>query len=145
MIRLFPSVTETLVLPMDSMEVANRVRRAIADGALNGNVTDNRFTIAPRQIRPHPFSPVVKGVIERSSRGTVVFLRYELLPSMRASLWFWFFVMMAGSTGAAYESGTWWFLGVGVMMSAVVRWIALSNQHLHIPAARKGLMMNLQP
>lgn len=143
MIRLFPSVAETLVLPMDSVEVTNRVRLAIINRSLRGTIDGNTFSIAPQQLRPHPFAPIVKGVIESSSRGCVVFLQYQLLPSVRATLWFWFFIVMGGSSLAVYQFGNWWFLGVGLLMSIFARWIALSNQRLHIVAVRKGLMSNL--
>lgn len=145
MISLFPSVTETLVLPVDSAEVASRLRSAISAGLLNGMIDGNRFLLRPRQIRPHPFAPALTGVIESSSRGSLVFLRYQLLPGMRASLLFWFFVVMAASMGAAYQSGNWWLLCVGAAMSLFARWIALSNQRLHIATVRNGLMEHLSP
>lgn len=124
---------------MDSSEVANRIMKGIDAGALNGNVSGNTFTVGPRLVRPHPFTPVAKGTIERSSRGSVVFIRYELLRSMKATVLFWCSVVIGGSVAAALQSHSWWLVAVGVAMAAVARWIAVSNQRLHVDTVRKSL------
>ena len=143
MIGLLPSISETMVLTLAAEEVAQRLKNGVSDQIFQGAVADTKFRINVRVIRPTQFQPVIKGRVEATSRGSILFLQYSLLPSTQVYLIFWSAVMLTASGFAAYAEGNVLWVGVGVAMAWVIRSIAYSNLKLQVAPARSRLLEQL--
>ncbi len=101
-----PFSTETMVLPFGMNEVRNRLKAATlsvnkADDVeeqkinpdhtilFNGRIVDNKFTVSLKIKHPQNFLPLVKGNIEPTTFGSIVFLKYKLFFSTNLFLIFW--------------------------------------------------------
>jgi hypothetical protein len=132
-----------MVLTLTAEEVMERLNRGVNEKNFQGTVTAHSFQLNVRVIRPTQFQPVIKGRLEATSRGSILFLQYRLLPSTQVYLVFWSIVMLAAACFAAYAKSNVLWTGVGLGMVWVVRWIALSNLKLQVAPARTRLLEQL--
>jgi len=137
---LLPAFTETLVLPLDGDEVERRIDEGIQNRKFIGVVSGGTFSLSAYLIRPPQFQPVVRGRIERSSRGSMIFLRYELLPATRMLLIFVSVLLLLGAAGAVYTGVNALYALFAVGMVFVFRSVALTNIKLHRDPVRKNLL-----
>ncbi|HEY5824994.1 MAG TPA: hypothetical protein VIT44_11540 [Cyclobacteriaceae bacterium] len=147
MIYLLPAYYETLVLPIDTEEVFNRLGQTTSNEVdrektiyFNGWVREDRFRISIRQRRPSNYIPVVIGEIESTSRGSIIFMRYQLLPAVRLFLTFWSLLILMGSifVGFQYASIVYLFSGIGIL--AVIHLIVWSNFKLQLKPTRELIL-----
>lgn len=59
----------------------------------NGNVKESAFAISQIVNRPNNFLPLIKGKIEGSEKGSLVYLEFSLFPSVKYFLVFWILLM----------------------------------------------------
>ena len=137
---IFPAITETLVLPLDAGEVERRIGEGIKNEKFNGGVYPGSFSLSARLVRPPQFQPIVRGRIESSSRGTLVFLRYELLPATRMLLIFVSVLLLAGAVGAIFAGADPLYTLFAIAMIIVFRAVALTNIRLHRDPVRRNLL-----
>lgn len=105
---LLPIARETWVLPYDEEETFKKLWKVSkpvkAEDSIpdvpehhflfNGWVRKNRFKLSRRNIRPDNFLPIIDGIIEGTSKGSIVFLRYRMFFATIAFLVFWSIVTM---------------------------------------------------
>ncbi len=145
MISLYPRETETLVLPFSPPEVAQRIEAVldqpfVDDGShkvVEGSVNHEKFNLNIRTRRHEFFMSLIRGTMEPTSKGTLVFITYTLFPGTRALLTFWTLFLPILTIPWYLESRNAWvfagLLGVTVLMH-VVAW---ANFRLHQKTARK--------
>lgn len=147
MISLLPSYHETLVLPISVKEVVMRLTITTSDQVeqerkinFNGWIKGNRFRISMRQRRPSNYIPVVSGDIEHTSRGSIVFLNYRLLPAVRLFLTFWTLLIFPGAVfiGFQYSSIAYTLSGVAILI--LIHLIVWSNFKLQLKPTRELIL-----
>lgn len=153
MINLLPSHDETLVLPLRAEEVINRFSRvtrndltAVQDKSIlfSGWVKEDRFRISLKVSRPNNFLPLIKGRIESTSSGCLIFIDYHLFPTTKlfVSLWLLLTCLFAIVIGFQYSS-LWYSLG-GLTIAICIYLITWSNFNLQLNLARKELLKVLE-
>ena len=100
--KVFPYYYETLVLPVSS----NKVSQILMENTSNhhdkenlhskfiGHVESDNFRISERLNRPDNFIPLIRGTIENTSKGSIIFTSYNLLFSTALFVAFWSFVTL---------------------------------------------------
>ena len=98
--HLFPYKRETVVLPFGTSEalrlidkVTEPVSRVTSKDQknylFNGVVYDQTFKISRKVNYPQNYLPLIKGQIEETRLGSIIFLEYELFFSSRMFLGLW--------------------------------------------------------
>ena len=95
MIHLLPERHFTLVSPYSIQEITTRIRartqppkwdRETGEPVFNGIVSKNRFTISHKVRSGHNSLPLVRGRIEATASGAIIFLRMGLFPAAKGYL-----------------------------------------------------------
>ena len=97
-----PKKTETLVLPSSSTDLIKNLEEIVyttqnkQDGVSEkdnqrfiGTIEDNAFVLSLKLNKADNFIPLIRGNIEDTSKGSIVFLKYTLFKSTRMFLGFW--------------------------------------------------------
>ena len=137
---IFPSITETLVLPLEANEVEHRIGEGIENRKFIGVVARGRFSLSAYLVRPPQFQPMVRGRIESSSRGSLVFLRYELMPATKILLGFVSVLLLGFTIGAAIEKSAPFYPLSAIAMVFVFRAVAFTNIRIHRTPVRQNLL-----
>ncbi|MGF1533682.1 MAG: hypothetical protein ACFCUI_08255 [Bernardetiaceae bacterium] len=90
-----PERNQTLVLPLDAQEVVKRLERitrqeedaATGSHQMHGIIDTEGFCLSPILQQPNNYVPRLVGRIEATSRGSIVFLSYQLYGSTQIFLW----------------------------------------------------------
>ena len=100
--KIFPHYYETLVLPFSS----NKVKQILIDNTLvpgdnknsekkfAGHIEADNFRISEKLNRPDNFIPLIRGSVENTSKGSIIFTSYNLLFSTALFVAFWSFVTL---------------------------------------------------
>lgn len=132
--------SETMVLAQDHDLIVKRLMRAISEGEIGGEVTNNKFTVTAKLIRPPQFQPRAEGTIESTSRGTVLFIRYQLQPATRVLLVVWSVIMIViGLAGVILEHRYSWLITT-IAMILLPRFIAIENIRIHKDTVKKAIV-----
>lgn len=105
-VTLFPNHSEVVVSPLSGREVIRRVstvtrqvnfldhypREKEPVYLFNGKVSEEKFHISKLLLRADSFIPLIKGSVEATRQGSIIFLSYSLFPSSRFFLGFWLIV-----------------------------------------------------
>jgi hypothetical protein len=137
---IFPSITETLVLPIDAFDVEQRISDGIENKKFIGVIKRGRFSLSAHLIRPPQFQPMVRGRIESSSRGSLVFLRYELMPATKILLGFVSILLLGFTIGAAIERSAPFYPLSAIAMVFIFRAVAFTNIKIHRTPVRQNLL-----
>lgn len=98
---LVPHKNETLVLPFTASQAMYRLSRVTQPASLNiarekeadmmfvGVITNESFSVSRIVDYPQNYLPIISGVIECSSRGCILFLKYRLFFSSILFFSFW--------------------------------------------------------
>ncbi len=93
---IFPVLHKTLVLPMSSEEVIVKIQKTTKfyqpDESLNqplfrGEFHEQSFQLILDNLPPHNSLPLIRGKIEGTRNGSILFLKLSLLPSSQWYLW----------------------------------------------------------
>jgi hypothetical protein len=146
-IRLLPAYDETFVLTLSSDEVMRRIHDVTSMTVetdrpifFNGWVKGERFKIALRHKRPSSYNPLISGRAEGTSQGTILFMRYQLMPNLKLMLMFWLMLIALGSLIISFQYKNILYLLGGVGVNALLYWIVRSNFQLQRQEARRALL-----
>ena len=102
--KVFPIHQETIVLPYPVREAEARIHSALQkpeelewgiphlakiQTVFTGYIKNQQFRISRSIRRPESFLPLMKGNIEATRNGSILFVRYSLFPSTLGYLMFW--------------------------------------------------------
>ena len=116
---IFPSHSEILVSPFSREEVARKIHAVTREvdylshpttkekHHFNGVVNDATFTLSLIITRPNSFIPLIKGKIESTNSGCILFLKYTLFPSSMFFLAFWGLICFLFALYLALHDGKW--------------------------------------
>lgn len=103
MVRLVPKYNEIFVSSLHRQEIVMKLElvtqnikysdlenfRINRDCYFIGSVGINGFKLSLRVDKPDSFLPLVKGTIEPTAKGSIIFLHYSFFPSTEFFLGFW--------------------------------------------------------
>lgn len=157
MISLLPQSTETLVVAQEQSVVAGKLFRATAqtnraknpvyfdDIFFTGIVNKDRFHISLKITRPNSFVPVIGGVIEPTSSGCIIFVKYKLFPATRMYLSFWLLFIFLFGLFAAFHLKNFWGLLVSFAIAGAILLICRANFSIQRSLASRALRRVLDP
>lgn len=151
MIPILPNSSRTIVTILELSEVYDRLRSATTKQALTqnsisarkiafvGTIQPDRFTISLKVTRPNNFLPVVRGRLESTHSGCLIFMKLGLFPSTRTYLIFWLlFVLVAGLiVSRQYESPL--LLAAPLLLDLIILWIAWTNFNMQLRFTMRAL------
>jgi hypothetical protein len=152
-INLLPSHDETLVLPVSAIEVFNRLSRVIGNDVsakqdrsilFSGWIKQDRFRISQKINRPNNYIALIRGKIEPTSSGCLVFIDYQLFSTTRLFLIFWLLFTFLFTTALSYLYSSMWYLLAGVSTVACMYWITRSNFRIQLKIVRNILLKVLE-
>lgn len=153
MINLLPSHDETLVLPLSAEEVFNRFSRitrndlaTVQDKSIlfSGWVKEDRFRISLKVSRPNNFLALIKGRIESTSSGCLIFIDYQLFPTTKLFVSFWLFLTSLFAVAIGFQYSSYWFSLGGLAFAICIYLITWSNFNLQLNLARTALLKVLE-
>jgi len=150
-IPILPNSSRTIVTILELSEVYDRLRSATTKQALTqnsisarkiafvGTIQPDRFTISLKVTRPNNFLPVVRGRLESTHSGCLIFMKLGLFPSTRTYLIFWLlFVLVAGLiVSRQYESHL--LLAAPLLLDLIILWIAWTNFNMQLRFTMRAL------
>ena len=151
MIPILPNSSRTIVTILELSEVYDRLRSATTKQVLTqnsisarkiafvGTIQPDRFTISLKVTRPNNFLPVVRGRLESTHSGCLIFMKLDLFPSTRTYLIFWLlFVLVAGLiVSRQYESPL--LLAAPLLLDLIILWIAWTNFNMQLRFTMRAL------
>lgn len=98
--NLFPVREETIVSPHSQDEVINRLKSLTTPPVLSkkdqdpkavfvGQIFEKSFRLSLKINAPENFLPIVYGIVDKTSMGSIVFLKFKLFFSSLMFLIFW--------------------------------------------------------
>jgi hypothetical protein len=139
-IEILPALAETLVLPISAADVEQRVKTGIEEHKFVGVVGRGKFSLSPYVFRPPQFQPIIKGSIEGSSRGSVVFLRYELYPATKLLIVLVSLILLASAVVSIVVGAKPLYTLFAFGMIFLIRGVAITNIRLHRDPVRRNLL-----
>lgn len=95
---LIPAKDELLVFSLTKEQVQDRLIEELAQSASEkgfiGWLEGENFQISRKLSRPDNFSPLLKGIIDSTSKGSIIFMNYRLMFSTRMFLIFWSVILL---------------------------------------------------
>jgi hypothetical protein len=148
-----PNYRETLVLSLPGADVMARLRAAVSfstprdplEEPFWGWITEDRFRISLKIARPNAYLPVIKGVLEPTRNGSILFLQFQLLPTTRLFLVFWTLFIVLATVVVTFQYQNAWYLAGGLLLAAAVHAIVWGNFHLQRKISRARLLSILNP
>jgi hypothetical protein len=139
-ITILPALTETLVLPISADDVEQRISTGIKDKLFVGVSSRGHFSLSPYLFRPPQFQPILKGTIEGSSRGSVVFLRYELYPATKLLIILVSIILLSAAAVSIAMKANIFYTISALAAIFVIHAVAITNIRLHRDPVRKNLL-----
>lgn len=140
MIQFLPAHNQTLVLPFSFEEISHRIANLTSNNILfTGLIKGNKFRIGLKASRPNHFAPFVKGKIEPTSTGCIVFLSYRLLPFSQMILSAGLLTVLFSALSLGYQHHNILYALMGVGIDAIICWIAWMNFSLHLKTIKANL------
>lgn len=157
MIRIIPNATRTLVTVLDKTEIYYRLQN-VTTGRMRlqnriidknillvGSVRPDGFNLALKVPRPTTFLPTVRGKVESTKSGSLVFLQFRLFTVTSVYLIFWLlFILMAGVV-IAHQYRLPILLLSPLLLDAVIVWIAWANFNMLLRLTIQTLEEVLNP
>lgn len=142
-----PHHRETLVVALTADEVLLRLRAAVSfvlprdplDEPFWGWIKDNRFRISLKVKRPTPYMPVILGSVEATRNGSILFVRYQLLPTTRLFLIFWTLLIVLGAAVVAFQYQRGSYAAMGALLLVFIHAVVWGNFQLQRKIAREQL------
>lgn len=145
-----PSKNETLVLPFDHPTVLHKLMKnidSVGDQRLmvfNGWIKTNTFKITQKIKRPDNFIPVVDGLIESSTKGSIIFLRYRLLFSTKMFLIFWSVLLLLLAIFFGVEKDSYYYAAIALLVGVVNYLIVYMNFKKKVKTTHELLLKVLE-
>ncbi len=152
MIRFLPVHRETIVLPFTSREVSETLWKATKplknehfypyeadnDFFFNGHVKENTFRVSLMIRRPENFLPVISGRIEKTSVGSIIFVKYKMFFVSTAFLTFWSVITVLMACFFGYI-GRYWYMGIAIVLAFSNYAVAVVNFKLQVKRSSRVL------
>lgn len=148
MIKLLPIREETLVVAHAWDVVLEKILTEAAsmssEEKIIGWAGGDRFQVMIKPTRIQPFLPVAAGTIEPTSKGSILFLEFKLLPTTRMFLTFWNLLIVLSGVFVSFQ-----FSNILLLLSAagillIINAIAWANFYMHVKPLRERILHILE-
>jgi hypothetical protein len=102
-------------------------------------VNDDRFEMTVRLRRQQLFFPVIRGRVEATSKGSLIFITYSLFPGTRLLMSFWSIILPLIAVGITVEYKNYLIPAVFGLFVVVMHIVARANFRLHLATTRAML------
>lgn len=149
----FPVKQETLVLPYGLPEAEARLQMALEppddnwglpypsqpQAPFTGRISGPNFRISRSIRRPESFLPLLKGHLEATRHGSLLFIRYQLFPSTLGYLLFWTVVSLGLAVLFFGSAQNYLYGSIAGLLAGAQYLIALKNFLLQVKRSRQAL------
>ena len=148
-----PSHDETLVLPLSADEMFRKFSNVTSNDLasahdpsilFSGWVKEDRFRISLKVSRPNNFLALIKGRIESTSSGCLIFIDYQLFPTTKLFVSFWLLLTCLFSIAVGFRYSSFWYSLGGLAIAICIYLITWSNFNLQLNMARTELLKVLE-
>lgn len=147
MISIYPHESETLVVALTREEILLRLAKGIngrelqrgAPKTLQGWVSDDRFEMTIRLRRQQLFFPLIRGRVETTSKGSLIFITYSLFPGTRLLISFWSIILPLIAVGITTQYKNYLIPIIFGLFIIVIHIVARANFRLHLATTRNIL------
>lgn len=150
---LLPLKNETLVLPIAAEDVEKKLWNTVFPVKagepmpdkmdelflFNGWVKSRKFKISRRLKSPENFLPLMKGTIEETSLGSLLFIRYSLFFSSNVFLIFWSVITLFLTFFFIYFYGILLYAIIAFVLGVGNYVVALANFNIQVKKSRELL------
>ncbi|PWJ38428.1 hypothetical protein [Sediminitomix flava] len=93
MMTIFPETSQTIILPYEREELLYKIEQLTdsEDFYFQGVIDADGFSLQELANKQANYAPIIKGKIEDTRRGCLLFLDYKLLQSSRIMIGSWLF------------------------------------------------------
>ena len=148
---LLPRYYETFVLVRYPDEVIGAISKVTTGRLLLQNKTSEeflfsgwaqkyKFRIALKVNRPNSFLPLAIGKAEKTSSGCLLFVTYQLFPSMRMFLIFWSLLLLIIGLVAAHQYHSVIYFIAAMPLLAFIYWVVWSNFNIQLKFTREAIL-----
>jgi type IV secretory pathway TrbL component len=156
--QLWPGKSEMVVSNLPSQEVFRRLHLAVKPAdfqsyqnraldytpedifLFNGKVSDTGFAISQMVQKPDNFLPLIKGKVEHTSSGSLIYVKYVLFPSVKFFLGFWFMLMLLFSMISYVQGENMLTVFLPIILLVASFWVVLSRFNSAYEKSRKELV-----
>ncbi|MDA0315406.1 MAG: hypothetical protein O2829_07045 [Bacteroidetes bacterium] len=127
--NLLPYFQETLVSPLSKEALLSKLAGVthvqggefhadeLAQKVFNGRIGADHFRISRRLKKGDTFLPLIVGSVENTPRGSLLFLRYRLFPSVLFFMSFWSLVLLAFALYYFFVPQSWSYGGLCIFLA----------------------------
>jgi hypothetical protein len=149
-ISIYPNESETLVAALNRDEIFLRLTKGISTDevergipkTLQGWVKDDRFEMTVRLRRQQLFFPLIRGRVESTSKGSLIFITYSLFPGTKLLLSFWTIILPLIALGITTQYKNYLIPVIFGLFVVVIHIVARANFRLHL-ATTRAMLHNL--
>lgn len=147
---LIPHKNETLVAPITALQAISRLSLVTQPASLNeskenpgilfiGHIGQSSFRISRKVNYPQNYLPIIRGSIEGSSRGCIIFIKYRLFFS--STLFFTFWTSMTFLIGLFFTifSRDYWYAAIAFSSGIANYTVTLLNFNKQVKLSRAAL------
>lgn len=149
---LLPRKRETIVLPFPGQEVYERIWKSVKpikgevfmfdepdqQFLFNGWVKRDKFSISLKVARPQNFLPVIRGKIEETSSGSIIFVKYRMFPTSSGFLIFWMIITLLMAIFFGYIE-RYVFAGISLALGVSNYAVAVANFRIQVRRSSRVL------
>lgn len=147
---IIPRKRETLILPFPAHQVLGRLSVATQPALLTepkagngirfiGQISHTHFKISRKINYPQNYLPLIKGNIEATSRGCIIFLKYKLFFSSLFFFLFWTIVTLIMGLAFLLYSQEYVYAAISFGSGIVNYVVTVLNFHKQVKISRKAL------
>lgn len=151
MIAILPQSSRTLVTILKPDDVYQRLSTATTNHLLMqnkvvsqrvafvGTVQPELFHISLKVTRPNSFIPLVKGRVEPTPSGCLIFMKSFLFPSTRTYLVFWLLFVLVAGIIVSRQYASPFALAAPLILDLIILWISWANFRMQLRLTMKVL------
>lgn len=151
MIAVLPKSSRTLVTILKPQEVFQRLRDAttrqvlmqnkvsLRDVVFVGSVQPDRFNISLKVRRPNSFLPVIRGRLEPTQSGCLIFMNAFLFTSTRTYLIFWLLFVLVAGLIVSRQYASPYMLAAPLLLDLIILWISWANFKMQLRITMRAL------
>ncbi len=153
----WPLISETIVGSSSKADLIKKLKIATLepdeikpDGEeglkilFNGTVQSEYFRISLLLKRPNNFVPLIRGHIESTNTGSILFLRFSLFPSTRTLLIFWSVLCFLFTLFFAIPYQAYLYAAITFGLGVVNYVISVENFRTQVRKSRRALIKALE-
>lgn len=122
----------------NALDIINARQRKTQQLPFDGYLKDKGFVIGRSILSPEHFSPLIQGKIEKTSKGCLLFIRFQLFGSTRFFLWMGIGIFLITAIVGALQ-GNYFSLLLSILFFGAAYAVVLLNFRQKVQISKKLL------